>query len=91
MDKPKAWCENRPDSMDLIPRGKWQCCIGWDHTGVPLGEHRRVAISLVACRALQLVQRIELPQGEKRANNETKVGSPPTLQCRKRPSALVAF
>lgn len=91
MDKPKAWCENRPDNMDLIPRGKWRCCIGWDRIGVQLEEHRRVAISLVACRALRLGQRIELLRGEKMANSGRRGGC---LRCppwRRRPSVLVAF
>ena len=91
MDKPKAWCENRPDSMDLIPRGKWQCCIGWDHIGVRLVVHRRVAISLAACRALQWGQRIELLRGEKMANSGRRGGCLRSPPCTRRPSALVAF
>jgi len=90
MDKPKALCENRPDNMDLVLRGKWRCCIGWDHIGVPLGEHRRVAVSLEACRALPWGQRIELLPGEKMANSERRGGCLRSPLCTTRRSDLVA-
>lgn len=58
---------------------------------MPLGEHRQVAISLAACRALQLGQHIELLQGEKMAKRGRRGGRLLFLLCRNSPSALVAF
>lgn len=57
---------------------------------MPLGEHRRAAISLAACRGLLSGQRIELLQGEKMANSERRGGCLRPPPYRTRPSALVA-